>query len=205
MNVLVTLKLPLPFEKATGGVTQPEGPVTAISVLPSPLKSPVNFIAQVAEDQLAKFPMNVLVTVKLSLPFEKATGKVFHNEEPVIAISAFPSPLKAPTNFLPCRSEAQLANWAMSMLVTLNLPSPFEKATGSVFQLELPGSAISVFTRPLKSPARFLTRESEAQPAKFPIGRLVTVKLPLPLEKATGSVLQPEGPVRAMSVLPSPL
>src|SRR5262245_22458321 len=184
MNVLVTVKLPLPFERATGKVFHVEGPVSAISALPSPLKSPTNFLACGSEDKLAKSPMNVLVTVKLPLPFERATGKVFHDEGPVSAISALPSPLKSPTNFLACRLEAKPAKSEIGRLVTLKLPSPFEKATGSVFQPETPVRAMSVLPSPLKSPVNTVTCGLVAQMAKSPTKLLVTVKPFSPFEKA---------------------
>src|SRR5215813_10525356 len=120
-------------------------------------------------------------------------------------MSVRPSPLKSPVSRLTSRREDQAAKSPIKVFVTVKLPSPFENAIGSVFQPTGPVSATSVLPSPLKSPVSFTARRSDAQAAKSPTNELDTVKPPLPLEKATGKVFQPAGPVSATSVLPSPL
>src|SRR6266704_2337048 len=97
-------------------------------------------------------------------------------------------------------AAAQAANWPAGRLVTVQLPSPLEKATGMVLQPATPVTARSVRPLPLKSPVTTFAPGDAAQAANWPAGRWVTVQLPSPLEKATGMVLQPATPVTARSV-----
>src|SRR4030095_6312363 len=103
-------KLPLPFEKATGASFQPAGHVSAMSVLPSPLKSPASALASGVGARDAKFWAPKLVTENVPFPFEKATGTLAQYVGPVSATSVLPSPLKSPTSFFAIGSDAQAAN-----------------------------------------------------------------------------------------------
>src|SRR2546423_14288022 len=80
-----------------------------------------------------------------------------------------------------------------------------ENATGKVVQPDAPLSATSALPSALKSPTNGWALALAAQAAKLTIDRLVTLKLPFPFEKATGSVVPPEPTVRAPSAKPSPL
>src|SRR3954468_7193574 len=100
----------------------------------------------------------------------------------------------------------------MLRLVTRNVPSPFENATGSVFHdtpfAEPLVSATSPRPSPLKSPATGSAPGWVAQVPKSAVLRLVTRNGPSPFENAPGRVFQAtpfdEPPVSAMSVRPSP-
>src|SRR5688572_15835250 len=96
MGRFVTLKVPLPLENATGSEVQPGMPVSARSVRPSPLKSPGSTFAPGDADQVGKLKGLRLVTLKVPLPFDKATGRVVQPGTPVTAMSVRPSPLKSP-------------------------------------------------------------------------------------------------------------
>ena len=88
------MKLPSPFEKATGRVCHHGvfGPgVSARSVRPSWLKSPVSTLAPVAWAHPAKSGCAAFVTVKLPSPFDRATGILVHPEPPTSAMSVRPS------------------------------------------------------------------------------------------------------------------
>src|SRR6185503_7651588 len=116
---------------------------------------------------------------------------------PVIARSVFPSALKSPTRIFAFVVAAQPGKFPAGELVTLKVPSPFENATGMLFQPDGPVIAASVFPSPLKSPTRIFAFVVAAQPGKFPAVALVTLKVPSPFENATGKLFQPEGPVKA--------
>src|SRR5216683_2664475 len=178
MIVLVTLKLPSPLEKATGTEIQPCPPVSAMSALPSPLKSPTSGVTSGRDAKVPNCPMIVLVTLKLPSPLEKATGTDVQPCPPVSAMSALPSPLKSPTSGVTPGRDVQ--------------PWP-------------PTSAMSALPSPLKSPTSAVTPGIDAQVPNCPRISLVTLKLPSPLEKATGIEVQPWPPTSAMSAFPSPL
>src|SRR6516164_3932742 len=204
-GLLVTRKVPSPLEKATGRVLHPAPPISAMSAFPSPLKSPTSLTTPGCAAQLAKLSNGLLVTRKVPSPLEKATGRVFHQEAPISAMSAFPSPLKSPTSLTTPGCAAQLAKLSNGLSVTRKVPSPLEKAIGRVFHQEAPVSAMSALPSPLKSPTSLTTPGCAAQLAKLSNGLSVTRKVPSPLEKAIGRVFHQEAPVSAMSALPSPL
>jgi len=84
---LVTLKVPSPFENATGMVFQPAPPTNAISVIPSPLKSPVTTVTPGVAAEVGNKVTASLVTLKVPFPFENATAMVFQPAPPTNAIS----------------------------------------------------------------------------------------------------------------------
>src|SRR4051812_9419306 len=67
---LDTVKFPSPFENATGMLDQPAPPVSAISILPSPLKSPATGLAPLTVDHTGNCGTGWLVIVKV--PFAAA-------------------------------------------------------------------------------------------------------------------------------------
>ncbi len=99
---------------------------------------------------------------------------------------------------------AQLAKFCTLILETPKVPSPLEKASGTVCQPFPPTRAISVLPFPLKSPEIILRPGADAQVAKLVIGWFVTLNVPSPLEKATGCVPHPCPPTSAISVFPFP-
>src|SRR6266487_3878632 len=151
---LVTVQLPSPLANATGMVLQPATPVTARSVRPLPLKSPVTTFAPGDPAQAPNWPASRLVTVQLPSPLANATGMVLQPATPVTARSVRPLPLKSPVTTFAPGDAAQPANWPAGRLVTVQLPSPspLAKATGMVLQPATPVTARSVRPLPLKSP-----------------------------------------------------
>src|SRR5918994_1818984 len=136
-----------------------------------------------------------LVMLKVPSPLEKAMGMVF---QPGVcltsAMSARPLPLKSPAT---TRTPGWLAQLGMKLgagpLVMLRMRAALEKAMGIVFQ---PGvcltSAMSARSLPLKSPTTTRTPGWLAQLGmKLGAGPLVMLKVPSPLEEATGIVFQP--------------
>src|SRR5216683_1260417 len=176
-----------------------------MSALPSPLKSPTSALTPGRDAKVPNSPMIVLVTLKLPSPLEKATGTDVQPCPPVSAMSALPSPLKSPTSGVTPGRDAQVPKSPRITLVTLKLPSPLEKATGIEVQPWPPTSAMSALPSPLKSPTSAVTPGIDAQVPNCPRISLVTLKLPSPLEKATGIEVQPWPPTSAMSAFPSPL
>src|SRR6185369_12369260 len=124
---------------------------------------------------------------------------------PVNATSLRPSPLKSPTSGFAFKVAAQTPKLTIGAFVTLKVPLPLENATGMLPQPVGPVKATSVRPSPLKSPASGFALAVAAQTAKLTIGAFVTLKVPSPLENATGMLPQPAGPVKATSVRPSPL
>src|SRR5437879_3972110 len=104
----------------------------AMSVRPSPLKSPASTRAPGVAAQLAKSGALLLVTVKKPLPLEKATGMVAQPAPPARAMSVRPSPLKSPASTRAPGVVAQLAKSGALLLVTVKKPLPVENATGMV-------------------------------------------------------------------------
>src|SRR5690349_1937756 len=92
---LVTLHLPPPAANATGMVDQPEGPVSATSSRPSPLKSPLSRCAPALVAQAPKSPTYSLVTPHEPSSLEMATGMVFQPAPPNSAMSS-PNELPSP-------------------------------------------------------------------------------------------------------------
>src|SRR5215510_3366230 len=162
---------------------QPEGPVKATSVWPSLLKSPTSGFALGVAAQTAKLTIGAFVTLKVPLPLEKATGMLAQPEGPVNATSVLPSPLKSPTSGFALGVAAQTAKLTIGAFVTLKVPLPLENATGMLPQPEAPVNATSVRCSLLKSPTNGFAFGVAAQTAKLTIGALVTLKVPLPLEK----------------------
>src|SRR5215218_4991029 len=209
---LVMLKVPSPLEKAMGMVLQPGVCLTrAMSVRPLPLKSPATTRTPGWFAQLGiKLGAPPLVMLKVPSPLEKAMGMVL---QPGVcltrAMSVRPLPLKSPAT---TRTPGWFAQLGIKLgappLVMLKVPSPLEKAMGMVLQ---PGvcltRAMSVRPLPLKSPATTRTPGWFAQLGiKLGAPPLVMLKVPSPLEKAMGIVLQPGVCLtRAMSVRPLPL
>src|SRR5215470_5277682 len=106
-------------------------------------------------------------------------------------MSALPSPLKSPTSGVTPGRDAQVPKLGTRPLVMLKLPSPLEKATGIEVQPGPPTNAISALPSPLKSPTNGVTPGADAQVPKLGTRPLVMVKLPSPLEEATGMDIQP--------------
>ena len=137
--MFVTLKVPSPFENATGIVPQPAGPVSAMSTQMSPLKSPVTALAPTVAAQVGKFVTALLVTWKLPLPFEKAIGMPLQPDTPVSAMSSRPSPSKSPTTACAAAPTASPGKLVTVRLVTVKVPSPFENAIGIDVHPDGPG------------------------------------------------------------------
>ena len=142
-------------------------------------------------------------------PLENATGIVLHVAGPVSARSVRPSALKSP---LITFASGVAAHWAkdqsdaVDALMTLNVPSPLENATGIEPHPAGPVNAMSVSPSWLKSPLMTFTPGVAAHWAKYQSGEVDTLAVlnaPFPLENPTGTVAHPEGPVSAMSVRPS--
>src|SRR6185503_13208914 len=160
---------------------QPDGPVNATSVRPSPLKSPASGFALAVAAQTAKLTIGAFVTLKVPLPLENATGMLPQPDGPVNATSVRPSPLKSPASGFALTVAAQTAKLTIGAFVTLKVPSPLENATGMLPQPEAPVKATSLWRSPLKSPTSGLAFKVAAQTAKLTIGAFVTLKVPLPL------------------------
>src|SRR4051812_11372723 len=144
------------------------------------------------------FATPALVTLNVPLPCEKATGTVFQPGPPTSAMSSLLSPLKSPDTGLTLGACAHPGMFATPALVTLNVPLPCEKATGTVFQPGPPTSAMSSLRSPLKSPDTGLTLGACAQRATLSPYTSLSRTVPLPCEKATGTVFQPGPPTSAM-------
>src|SRR6185503_4742410 len=173
-----TLKVPLPLEKATGMLPQPEAPVKATSLWASPLKSPTSGFAFKVAAQTAKLTIGAFVTLKVPLPLENATGMLPQPEGPVNATSVRPSPLKSPASGLAFKVAAQTAKLTIDAFVTLKVPLPLENATGMLPQPDGPVNATSVRPSPLKSPASGFALTVAAQLLKLPTPMLVTANTP---------------------------
>src|SRR5207249_6652948 len=95
-------------------------------------------------------------------PLENASGSVRHLTRPNTSTLAFLSALKKPPNTFSPRGDAHPAKSPTNESVTRNVPSPFENATGSVFQPATPVSAMSLLKSPSKSPTSFFSRVTGA-------------------------------------------
>src|SRR5262249_36744869 len=87
-------------------------------------------------------------------------------------------------------ADAHRSKRSVGALVTRKVPSPLEKATGSVYHHGVWGPrtrAMSVRPSPSKSPVCAPTPGTEAQPAKSTEDALATRNVPSPLENATGT------------------
>src|SRR5487761_250737 len=82
---LLMLKFPPPVDVAIGIEAQPETPVSAMSALPSPLKSPATIETPVEWAQVPKFGTPALVMPKLPSPLDVATGIEAQPTPPVSA------------------------------------------------------------------------------------------------------------------------
>src|SRR2546429_490466 len=102
------------------------GPVSAMSVRPLPLKSPVTTFAPAVAAQLAKSGAAPFVRVQVPSPLENALEELAHPVAPTRAMSVRPLPLKSPvTAFVPAVA-AQLAKSGAAPFVTVQVPSPLE-------------------------------------------------------------------------------
>ena len=138
------------MENATGIDVHPLPPVSAMSVSPSRLKSPLTTCTPgVWAHDWAKYPTGALVTVKVPSPLENATGIVYHQDMSgpgSSAMSAKLSLLNLPVTTCTPGTWAQAAKSTDEALVTLKVPSPVDAATGTD-RKPLPVSAISYARR----------------------------------------------------------
>src|SRR5437773_10151257 len=148
-----------------------------MSALRSPSKSPTTASSTHLDTSIVVKPTSRLVMLNVPSPFENATGRVLQPIPPISAMSVFPSLLKSPTSFLPAE-EAHAAKSPTNAFVTRNVPSPFENATGSVFQPAPPTSAMSAYPSLLKSPTNALTPGCDAQLPNAPTGEFGTRHVP---------------------------
>ncbi len=116
-----------------------------MSVLPSPLKSPVRIFTPGSWALCAKPGFAILVTLKPPSPLENATITESQPCPPASAMSVLPSPLKSPVRTFTPGSWALWAKPELAMLVTLKLPSPLENAMGTESQPWPATSAMSLF------------------------------------------------------------
>src|SRR5262249_3905018 len=134
--LLVMAKVFVAVANATG-IDAHDGPVSTMSLRPSPLKSPSRAIALVFLAQLAKLPTGRSSTAKCPPREERATGIVVQvNPAPAMrATSARPSASKSPTSFC-VGCAAQVGNWPTDWFVIVKVPSPLAdaKATGTLLQ-----------------------------------------------------------------------
>src|SRR5437016_3980734 len=105
--------------------------------------------APVVEAQPGKFATLRLTMVNVPLPLESAAGIVVQPGAPVAIRSVLPSPLRSPATTWTCAAVTQEVKVTRVLLVTENLPSPLENATGTVFHPEPPVSATSALPSPL--------------------------------------------------------
>src|SRR6516225_2975711 len=199
------VQVPSPSANATGTVAQPWPPTRAMSVRPLPLNPPVTTCAPCCLDQAANLGAGELWMVQVPSPLANATGTVAQPWPPTRAMSVRPLPLKSPVTTLAPAVVAQPANPGAGELWMVQVPSPLANATGTVVQPCPPTRAMSVRPLPLKSPVTTLAPAAVAQPANPGAGELWMVQVPSPLANATGTVVQPCPPTRAMSVRPLPL
>src|SRR3954465_12580179 len=200
---LVTRKVPLPREKATGMVVQPGPPVSIRSARPWWLTSPDTTLTPGAWAHQGTSVTASLVTRKVPLPREKATGMVAPPGPPVSMRSARPSWLTSPATTLTPGAWAHQGTSVTASLVTRKVPLPREKATGMVAPPGPPVSMRSARPSWLTSPATTLTPGAWAHQGTSVTASLVTRKVPLPREKATGMVAPPGPPVSMRSARPS--
>src|SRR4051794_41673814 len=149
--------------------------------------------------------MASLVTRNVPLPRENATGRVFHPGPPVSMRSARPSWFTSPDTACTPGAWAHHGTSVTASLVTRKVPLPREKATGLVVQPGPPVSMRSARPSWLTSPATTLTPGAWAHQGTSVTASLVTRKVPLPRENATGMVVQPAPPVSRTSARPSRL
>src|SRR5258706_6432261 len=105
----------------------------AISLYPSPSKSPTKRILSFPFAFGAKLPTHPFVQVQRPSPFENAMGTVLQPLGPVSAMSVFPSPLKSPISAFTSTVVAHAGkSWQPPprKLVDVHVPSPFENAIG---------------------------------------------------------------------------
>src|SRR3954451_5941639 len=202
---LVTRKVPLPRENATGMVVQPGPPVSMRSARPSWLTSPATTLTPGAWAHQGTSVTASLVTRKVPLPRENATGMVVQPGPPVSMRSARPSWLTSPATTLTPGAWAHQGTSVTASLVTRKVPLPRENATGMVVQPGPPVSMRSARPSWLTSPATTLTPGAWAHQGTSVTASLVTRKGPLPRENATGMVVQPAPPVSMTSARPSRL
>src|SRR3954463_5060659 len=114
-------------------------------------------------------------------------------------MSPKPSLLKSPATGLAPLTCAHPGMFGTAELVTWNVPLPYENATGTEPQPDPPTSAMSPKPSLLKSPATGFAPLTCAPPGMCGPPALVTWKVPLPYENATGTEPQPDPPTSAMS------
>src|SRR4051794_35810828 len=142
--------------------------------------------------QLPKLLIELFVIEKEPPPTPKATGTEPQPTTPVRARSKKRLRLKSPTISLDPAVDDQLPKFGTALLVTVQPPLPVALATGSEAQPLAPVSTMSVRASPLKSAASMRTLAVLTQLLKLgPTVLLVTLKEPLPVENATGMVVQP--------------
>src|SRR6185295_19422074 len=146
-------------------VVHPAGPVSAMSVRRSPLKSPVRMFTPGVAAHAAKSGRGLFLTSNDPSPRDSATGSEPQPAPAASAMSVLPSPLKSPVRILTPGTAAHAAKSPAGRFVTLKLPLRFENATGTVVQPGGPSSAMSEAPSPLKSPTSLVAGTRAGVPA----------------------------------------